>query len=96
MSVIVKPVVTEKMTNLTEKLNRYGFLVDCKANKIQVKNAVEKMYGVTVESVNTMNYYGKAKTRFTKAGLVSGRTNKYKKAIITVAEGDAIDFYSNI
>ena len=96
MSVIVKPVVTEKMTNLTEKLNRYGFLVDCKANKIQVKNAVEKMYGVTVESVNTMNYYGKAKSRFTKAGLVSGRTNKYKKAIVTVTDGDVIDFYSNI
>jgi large subunit ribosomal protein L23 len=96
MSVIVKPVVTEKMTNLTEKLNRYGFIVDYKANKIQVKKAVEAMYGVTVDSVNTMNYYGKAKSRFTKAGLVSGRTNKFKKAIITVVEGDAIDFYSNI
>lgn len=96
MSVIVKPVVTEKMTNLTEKLNRYGFIVDYKSNKIQVKKAVEEMYGVTVDSVNTMNYYGKAKSRFTKAGLVSGRTNKYKKAIITLAEGDSIDFYSNI
>ncbi|HLU85802.1 MAG: 50S ribosomal protein L23 [Flavobacteriales bacterium] len=96
MSVIVKPVVTEKMTNLTEKLNRYGFIVDYKSNKIQVKKAVEEMYGVTVDSVNTMNYYGKAKSRFTKAGLVSGRTNKFKKAIITLAEGDSIDFYSNI
>lgn len=96
MSVIVKPIVTEKMTNLTEKLNRYGFIVDYKSNKIQVKKAVEAMYGVTVDSVNTMNYYGKAKSRFTKAGLVSGRTNKFKKAIITVVEGDSIDFYSNI
>ncbi len=96
MSVIVKPVVTEKMTGLTEKLNRYGFLVDCKANKIQVKKAVEDMYGVTVESVNTINYSGKAKSRFTKAGLVSGRTNKFKKALITVAKGETIDFYSNI
>lgn len=96
MSVIVKPVVTEKMTNLTEKLNRYGFIVDYKSNKIQVKKAVEEMYGVTVDSVNTMNYYGKAKSRFTKAGLVSGRTNKFKKAIITLVEGDSIDFYSNI
>ncbi|HRN40907.1 MAG TPA: 50S ribosomal protein L23 [Vicingus sp.] len=96
MSVIVKPVVTEKMTNLTEKLNRYGFIVDYKSNKIQVKKAVEEMYAVTVDSVNTMNYYGKAKSRFTKAGLVSGRTNKFKKAIITLAEGDSIDFYSNI
>ena len=96
MEIIVKPVVSEKMTDQTETMNRYGFVVNHAANKIQIKQAVEATYGVTVESVNTMNYYGKAKSRFTKAGLVSGRTNKYKKAIITVAEGDAIDFYSNI
>jgi len=96
MGVIVKPVVSEKMTDQTEKLNRYGFIVNHTANKIQIKKAVEDAYGVSVESVNTMNYAGKAKSRFTKAGLIKGRTNKYKKAIITVAEGDVIDFYSNI
>lgn len=96
MSVIVKPVVTEKMTDQTEKLNRYGFVVDHKANKLQIKKAVEDMYGVTVEAVNTMIYAGKAKSRYTKTGIVKGRTNKFKKALITVAEGDVIDFYSNI
>lgn len=96
MGIIVKPVVSEKMTDQTEKLNRYGFLVNHTANKIQIKKAVEDAYGVAVESVNTMNYAGKAKSRFTKAGLIKGRTNRYKKAIITVAEGDVIDFYSNI
>ena len=96
MGIIVKPVVSEKMTDQTEKLNRYGFLVNHTANKIQIKKAVEGAYGVSVESVNTMNYAGKSKSRFTKAGLIKGRTNKYKKAIITVAEGDVIDFYSNI
>jgi large subunit ribosomal protein L23 len=96
MGIIVKPVVSEKMTDQTEKLNRYGFLVDHAANKIQIKKAVESAYGVSVESVNTMNYAGKAKSRFTKAGLIKGRTNKYKKAIITVVDGDVIDFYSNI
>ncbi|MDF1673454.1 MAG: 50S ribosomal protein L23 [Vicingaceae bacterium] len=96
MGVIVKPVVSEKMTDQTEKLNRYGFLVNHTANKIQIKKAVEDAYGVSVESVNTMNYAGKSKSKFTKAGLIKGRTNRYKKAIITVAEGDVIDFYSNI
>ena len=96
MEVIVKPVVSEKMTDQSEKLNRYGFVVNHSANKIQIKKAVESAYGVTVESVNTMNYAGKSKSRFTKAGLIQGKTNKYKKAIITVAEGDVIDFYSNI
>ena len=96
MSIIIKPVVTEKMTDQTEKLNQYGFVVDHKANKVQIKKAIEGMYSVSVESVNTMIYAGKSKSRFTKAGLISGRTNKFKKAIITVAEGDVIDFYSNI
>jgi len=96
MEIIVKPVVSEKMTDQTDKLNRYGFVVHDAANKIQIKKAVEDAYGVTVESVNTMNYAGKSKSRFTKAGLINGKTRKYKKAIITVAEGDVIDFYSNI
>ena len=96
MDILIKPVVTEKMTDQSEKLNRYGFVVDHTANKIHIKNAVEKMYGVSVETVNTMNYGGKSKSKFTKAGLISGKTNKYKKAIVTVTDGDVIDFYSNI
>ena len=96
MEIIIKPVVSEKMTDQSEKMNRYGFVVNHAANKIQIKKAVEDAYGVTVESVNTMNYAGKSKSKFTKAGLIKGRTNRYKKAIITVSEGDVIDFYSSI
>jgi len=96
MKIINKPLITEKMTALTEGQNRYGFMVDGNANKLQIKEAVESMYGVSVERINTMNYKGKSKSRYTKAGWVEGRTNKYKKAIVTLAEGDAIDFYSNI
>lgn len=96
MKIINKPLITEKMTALTEQDNRYGFVVDHNANKLQIKEAVEKMYGVSVERVNTMNFNGKLKSRFTKAGWVAGRTNKFKKAIVTLVEGDTIDFYSNI
>jgi large subunit ribosomal protein L23 len=96
MDILLKPIVTEKMTNQGEDLNRYGFLVNKDANKIQIKQAVERMYGVSVESVNTMRYGGKIKSRYTKSGIVSGKTKSYKKAIITLAEGDTIDFYSNI
>ncbi|MCD4746762.1 MAG: 50S ribosomal protein L23 [Bacteroidales bacterium] len=96
MNIIIKPVITEKMTTISEKLNRYGFIVHKKANKLQIKKAVEDIYGVEVQSVNTMNYSGKKKSRNTKTGLITGRTNSYKKAIITLAEGETIDFYSNI
>lgn len=96
MEIIIKPVITEKMTSQTEKFNRYAFVVNRKANKIQIKDAVKDMYNVTVESVNTMNYAGKSKSRYTKAGLVSGRTNHYKKAVVTLSEGESIDFFSNI
>lgn len=96
MEILIKPLVTEKMTILGEKLNRYGFLVDRDANKISIKNAVEQLYGVTVKDVNTVNYHGKRKSRYTKAGLLSGRTNHYKKAFVTLAGEDKIDFYSNI
>jgi large subunit ribosomal protein L23 len=96
MNIIIKPVITEKMTGLGEKLNRYGFIVDKKANKIQIKKAVEDFYGVDVLAVNTMNYSGKEKSRFTKGGVIAGRTSAYKKAIVTLAEGETIDFYSNI
>ncbi len=97
MNVLIKPLFTEKMTGVTEKFpNRYGFVVDKKASKSQIKAAVEQMYNVTVESVNTMNYLGKAKMRYTKTGFMSGRQNSIKKAIVTVSDGQVIDFYSNI
>jgi len=96
MKIIIKPIVTEKMTELGEKLNRFGFVVDKRANKLQIKDAVEEMYSVTVTSVNTMVYGGKVKSRYTKSGVITGRTNSYKKAIVTLAEGENIDFYSNI
>jgi large subunit ribosomal protein L23 len=84
------------MTDLGEKMNRYAFLVHRNANKIEIKKAVEELYGVEVQAVNTLNFRGKAKSRFTKSGVISGRTNAYKKAIVTLAEGETIDFYSNI
>ena len=96
MRIIIKPIVTEKMTVLGEKLNRYGFIVDRSANKIQIKNAVEQIYNVSVESVNTLNYYGKRKSRYSKSGVLRGRTNHFKKAYVTLAGDDKIDFYSNI
>ena len=96
MSILIKPIITEKMTDASEQFNRFGFVVDRSANKIQIKAAVEQAYGVTVDSVRTMNYAGKTKSRFTKAGVISGRTVHYKKAIVQLAEGDTIDFYSNI
>lgn len=84
------------MTAQGENLNRFAFVVNKKANKIQIKKAVEVMYGVTVEAVNTMIYAGKRKSRYTRTGIIQGRTNSFKKAIVTLAEGDTIDFYSNI
>ncbi len=84
------------MTVQGEKLNRYGFIVDREANKLQIKDAVEKAYGVTVADVNTVNYHGKKKSRFTKAGILTGRMNHFKKAYVTLAGEDKIDFYANI
>ena len=84
------------MTAQGEKLNRYGFIVDRKANKLQVKSAVEQMYGVSVESVNTVNYHGKRRSRYSKTGILRGRSNHFKKAYVTLAGDDKIDFYSNI
>lgn len=95
MSILKKPLVTEKVSALNEK-GKYGFLVDSEANKVEIKKAVEKMYGVNVEKVNTINVMGKFKSRYTKAGVLSGRKPSYKKAIVTVAEGEVIDFYSNV
>jgi large subunit ribosomal protein L23 len=96
MDILLKPIITEKMTAQGENLNRFAFVVSKKANKIQIKKAVEAMYGVTVEAVNTMIYAGKSKSRYTRTGIIQGRTNSFKKAIVTLAEGETIDFYSNI
>ena len=96
MGIIVKPLVTEKMTAITEKTNRFGFIVRPEANKLEIKKEVEALYNVTVVEVNTMRYAGKNKSRYTRAGLINGRTNAFKKAIVTLKEGDTIDFYSNI
>ncbi len=96
MNILVKPLVSEKINNQKEKLNRYGFIVKKDSNKIQIKKAVEQYYNVTVESVNTAVYSGKRKSRYTKAGVVTGRTTAFKKAFVTLRKGDNIDFYSNI
>ena len=97
MGIIIKPIVTEKMTAITGKFpNRFGFRVTPDANKIEIKHAVEAMYNVNVVSVNTMNRAGKFKSRYTKSGVVSGRQDAYKKAIVTLKEGETIDFFSNI
>lgn len=96
MNILIKPILTEKINAQTEKFNRYGFIVNTKANKLQIRAAVEAMYGVVVEQVNTINYMGKYKSRFTKAGLLEGRANNFKKAIVTLKGDDQIDFYSNI
>lgn len=96
MDVLLKPIITEKMTAQGESLNRYGFIVDKRANKLQIKRAVEELYDVKVDSVNTMRYGGKTKTRFTKSGIQKGKTNSYKKAVVSLKQGEVIDFYSNI
>jgi large subunit ribosomal protein L23 len=96
VEILIRPIVTEKMNAVSEKFNRYGFMVDKKANKYQIKKAVEDIYGVKVVSVNTMVYAGKVKSRFTKSGVITGRLNAYKKAVVTLSEGENIDFYSNI
>jgi len=96
MGYIIKPLVTEKMTNITEKQNKFGFIVRPEANKIEIKKEVEALYNVNVIDVNTSVYGGKNKSRYTKAGLIKGRTNAFKKAVVTLKEGESIDFYSNI
>jgi large subunit ribosomal protein L23 len=95
MSILKKPLVTEKVSALNEK-GKYGFIVDINANKVEIKQAVEKQYGVTVQDVNTMSVMGKLKSRYTKAGVLAGRKPNYKKAIVTLAQGEVIDFYSNV
>jgi len=96
MAYIIKPLVTEKMTKTTEKLNKFGFIIRPEANKLEIKKEIEGLYNVTVIDVNTIKYAGKAKSRYTKAGLQKGRRSAFKKAIVTLKDGDTIDFYSNI
>jgi len=96
MGILVKPIITEKMTAQAEKLNRYGFVVDKTANKLEIKDAVEKMYNVKVASVNTQQYIGKVKVRNTTRGMAVGRLRRHKKAIVTLKQGEVIDFYASI
>jgi len=96
MEILIKPIITEKMTAQAEKLNRYGFVVAKEANKLEIKAAIEKMYGVKVDNVNTQQYVGKVKTRNTTRGIAVGRVNRNKKAIVTLKQGETIDFYASI
>lgn len=94
--VLIKPILTEKANAQQEKLRRFAFRVDRKANKLEIKKAIEEFYGVQVVDVNTVVVPAKNKTRFTKAGFIKGRKPAYKKALVTVAEGETIDLYANI
>ncbi len=96
LEILYRPIVTEKFTKLGEAMNQYAFIVDRKANKLEIKKAVEEMYDVEIIDVNTMRYSGKNRSRFTKTGLIKGKTEAFKKAIVTLKEGEKIDFYSNI
>ena len=96
MDIQIKPIVTEKATAYSEKQNCYTFAVSPAANKFQIKDIVEKLYNVRVERVNIANYAGKRKQRYTKGGLIRGRRDAFKKAYVKVAEGQKIDYYSNI
>lgn len=96
MNVILKPVVTEKMTKISEQFNRYAFVVDRRANKLQIKRAIEELYEVEVERVNTLIQRGKAVSRYTKAGMIKGQKNSFKKAIVQLKGEQRIDFFSNI
>jgi large subunit ribosomal protein L23 len=95
-NVLIKPIISEKAEALSEKLQQYTFMVDRKANKIEIRKAVEKMYSVSVESVNTLVIPGKTKKRFTRAGVQTGKVSTYKKAIITLGAGETIDFFGDI
>ncbi|MDR5591754.1 50S ribosomal protein L23 [Christiangramia sp. SM2212] len=96
MSILIKPVITEKATADSEMNNRFTFVVSNKANKIQIKDAIESAYGVSVTKVQTMNVRPDRNTKFTKSGMITGKTNAYKKAVVQVAEGETIDLYSNL
>ena len=95
-AILIKPIISEKSETLTEKLNQYTFVVAKSANKVEIKKAVEKMYGVAVDSVNTLRTPGKAKSRNTKSGVVKGKVSSYKKAIIKLSEGEEINFFGDV
>ena len=94
--ILIKPILTEKANGQQEKLRRYAFKVDRRANKLEIKSAIEQFYGVNVLEVNTLVVPGKNKTRSTKAGIISGIKSGYKKALVTVAKGESIDLYASI
>jgi large subunit ribosomal protein L23 len=96
MSILIKPVITEKATKDSEEMNRFTFEVSMRTNKVEIKKAVEAAYGVSVEKVRTMNVRPDRKSRHTKSGVLTGKTNAIKKALVQLAEGDTIDFYNNI
>jgi large subunit ribosomal protein L23 len=96
MSILIKPIITEKATSDSELFNRYSFVVNKKANKLEIKDAVETAYGVSISSVRTLNYPIQRNTKFTKKGLVTGIKSGYKKAIVQLATGESIDFYNNL
>ncbi|TDM00296.1 MAG: 50S ribosomal protein L23 [Flavobacteriaceae bacterium] len=96
MGILIRPLITEKATNLSEVQNRFTFLVNPSANKIEIKKAIEQTYGVTIKEVRTMISRPKVKTKFTKNGLQVGKTNKLKKAIVEVENGQVIDLYGNL
>ena len=95
-AIIKKPIISEKATTASEKFNRFTFVVDKKANKIEIKNAVENMYGVSITEVRTMNYGGgKSSVKYTNKGIVEQRNKQWKKAVVTVADGETIDLFNN-
>ncbi|RKS44958.1 LSU ribosomal protein L23P [Gillisia mitskevichiae] len=96
MSILIKPIITEKATADSELNNRYSFVVNNKANKIEIKGAIESAYGVSVTKVRTINVRPDRKSRFTKTGVITGKTSAFKKALVQVAEGETIDLYSNL
>jgi large subunit ribosomal protein L23 len=95
-TILIKPIITEKAEMLSENLGKYSFVVNSDANKIEVKNAVEEMYGVTVDAVNTMIMPAKIKNRMTRSGVLKGKVSGYKKAVVTLADGEEIDFFGDI
>ena len=96
MNILFKPIITEKASKISERLNQYTFLVDKRSNKIQIKKSVEETYDVKVDKVSTINYGSERKKRYTKNGIQNGKSNSIKKAIVKLAEGDKIDFYDNL
>ncbi len=94
--VLIRPIISERSQKLTKKLGTYLFVVDKKANKVEIKKAVEQMYGVSVDSVNTLIRPGKQKTRYTRKGVIAGQTKAVKRAYVTLSKGEEIDFYENL